>query len=338
MNAVTSLVLYGGSEFTAAYVFRPTTLIPVYDQSGTFAAAVFAETGTALYRGLDSLGWRGLNAPETSAQTAFGGLLDTVSNVFGTLLTGKQDDAGTLYRRNRAYDPMTGRFTQEDPLGLIGGLNAYAYAAGDPINFNDPYGLDTCEVIAQYAGGEFSGFGGPCGGDDPFTDSMFCRYAMQDDDAEKESGDSGESDARAESGDCGGGGQSTSSPPSSGGGPAPATAAPAQTCNQAAFGALLAFAEDASWLIGGKEVLVGAQGAKQIAGRLLAHWMTQASPGTTGGSMAVWAGVQSSHAVLAGENPSTWGGWGAFFRDNTPVLNTISKVKNEYNVCMGPAK
>ena len=59
----------------------------------------------------------------------------------GTLVTGKSDRAGTLYRRNRVYDPAVGRFTQEDPIGLAGGVNAYGFANGDPANFADPFGL-----------------------------------------------------------------------------------------------------------------------------------------------------------------------------------------------------
>jgi uncharacterized protein RhaS with RHS repeats len=34
-----------------------------------------------------------------------------------------------------------GQFTQEDPIGLAGGMNLYGYANGDPINFSDPFGL-----------------------------------------------------------------------------------------------------------------------------------------------------------------------------------------------------
>jgi RHS repeat-associated protein len=46
-----------------------------------------------------------------------------------------------LYRRERYYEPTSGRFTQEDPIGLAGGLNLYGFAGGDPVNFSDPFGL-----------------------------------------------------------------------------------------------------------------------------------------------------------------------------------------------------
>jgi RHS repeat-associated protein len=59
----------------------------------------------------------------------------------GTLVEDKEDGAGTFYRRNRLYDPATGRFTQEDPIGLAGGMNLYGFANGDPVNFSDPFGL-----------------------------------------------------------------------------------------------------------------------------------------------------------------------------------------------------
>jgi RHS repeat-associated protein len=66
----------------------------------------------------------------------------------GSLFAEGQDDGGLMYRRNRYYDPGTGQFTQEDPLGLAGGLNAYGYANGDPVDFSDPFGL-TCLVVGN---------------------------------------------------------------------------------------------------------------------------------------------------------------------------------------------
>ena len=59
----------------------------------------------------------------------------------GGLLNEQKDASGLMYRRNRYYDPQTGRFTQEDPIGIAGGLNVYGYAAGDPVSYSDPYGL-----------------------------------------------------------------------------------------------------------------------------------------------------------------------------------------------------
>jgi RHS repeat-associated protein len=57
------------------------------------------------------------------------------------VIADQQDASGLLYRRNRYYDPSTGRFTQEDPIGLAGGLNLYGFANGDPVSYSDPYGL-----------------------------------------------------------------------------------------------------------------------------------------------------------------------------------------------------
>ena len=48
---------------------------------------------------------------------------------------------GMYYVRARWYDPFLGRFLSEDPIGLAGGNNQYAYAGNDPVNFTDPTGL-----------------------------------------------------------------------------------------------------------------------------------------------------------------------------------------------------
>ncbi|MGH3428599.1 MAG: RHS repeat-associated core domain-containing protein, partial [Sciscionella sp.] len=59
----------------------------------------------------------------------------------GGLIEGQRDASGLLYKRNRYYDPASGRFTSQDPLGLGGGLNVYGFASGDPVNEDDPFGL-----------------------------------------------------------------------------------------------------------------------------------------------------------------------------------------------------
>lgn len=48
---------------------------------------------------------------------------------------------GYTYLRNRWYDPQTGRFLTQDPIGLAGGTNLYAYAGNNPVTFSDPFGL-----------------------------------------------------------------------------------------------------------------------------------------------------------------------------------------------------
>ncbi|ELY2909940.1 type IV secretion protein Rhs, partial [Cronobacter dublinensis] len=45
------------------------------------------------------------------------------------------------------YDPVAGRYTQMDPIGLAGGMNTYGYVP-DPLTWVDPLGL-TCGLAKQ---------------------------------------------------------------------------------------------------------------------------------------------------------------------------------------------
>ena len=67
----------------------------------------------------------------------------------GSLVESSTDGSGMQYMRNRYYDPVHGRFTQEDPIGLAGGLNLYGYANGDPVNYSDPFGLSPVGLFAK---------------------------------------------------------------------------------------------------------------------------------------------------------------------------------------------
>jgi len=56
---------------------------------------------------------------------------------------GVMDEGGGLYfMKWRCYDARLGRFLQRDPILLRGGLNLYAYAAGNPVRYADPDGLE----------------------------------------------------------------------------------------------------------------------------------------------------------------------------------------------------
>lgn len=50
------------------------------------------------------------------------------------------------YNRARDYDPVLGRYIQADPIGLMGDVNPYLYANGDPVNMIDPLGLDALYI------------------------------------------------------------------------------------------------------------------------------------------------------------------------------------------------
>jgi RHS repeat-associated protein len=85
------------------------------------------------------------NVVNQYAYDPFGNLAnstETVPNPFryvGAL--GVMDEGnGLLYMRARYYAPNIGRFINQDPIGLAGGLNMYAYVGNNPVSWVDPSG------------------------------------------------------------------------------------------------------------------------------------------------------------------------------------------------------
>jgi RHS repeat-associated protein len=52
------------------------------------------------------------------------------------------EESGLFYNYFRSYDPRTGRYSQGDPIGLLGGWNRFGYVGGDSLMYSDPLGLD----------------------------------------------------------------------------------------------------------------------------------------------------------------------------------------------------
>jgi RHS repeat-associated protein len=96
-------------------------------------------------------------AANTYTYDSFGNL--TVSS--GTLVnpfqyTGRDYDpeTGLRYYRARYYNPGTGRFLSEDPVGFEGsGPNFYNYVGGSPLRFVDPLGLSPSSAFACFLKG-----------------------------------------------------------------------------------------------------------------------------------------------------------------------------------------
>ena len=117
------------------------TLVPHWNARGTADNGAFADGGAdkCMNDGVD-------NFPCVRVQWPFGWTAYQQKAYVritwhGSLVEQKRDGSGMLFRRNRYVDPATGRFTQEDPIGLAGGLNLSGFAAGDPLNHTDPFGL-----------------------------------------------------------------------------------------------------------------------------------------------------------------------------------------------------
>jgi RHS repeat-associated protein len=83
---------------------------------------------------------------EREAYDAYGNSAGSAKTRYG--FTGRERDAvtGLMYYRARWYDPQLGRFISEDPIGLEGGINQFAYVGNNPQNGKDPSGLYEIDV------------------------------------------------------------------------------------------------------------------------------------------------------------------------------------------------
>ncbi|MGZ5055282.1 MAG: RHS repeat-associated core domain-containing protein, partial [Methylobacter sp.] len=84
------------------------------------------------------------NVSWTGQMDPFGSVLPINPNITQNLRFPGQyfdQETGLHYNMQRYYDPLNGgRYLQADRIGLLGGINTYAYAYNNPVNLIDPDG------------------------------------------------------------------------------------------------------------------------------------------------------------------------------------------------------
>jgi RHS repeat-associated protein len=65
------------------------------------------------------------------------------ANPFQYTARDNDSETGLRYYRARYFDSVTGRFLSEDPIEFAGGTNFYRYVENSPLNYLDPFGLQS---------------------------------------------------------------------------------------------------------------------------------------------------------------------------------------------------
>jgi RHS repeat-associated protein len=73
------------------------------------------------------------------------------------------DASGLFYNYQREYDPAVGRYSQSDPIGLIGGISTFSYAGLSPQGKIDSLGLATWTGTMSFGGTGVGLVGGVAG-------------------------------------------------------------------------------------------------------------------------------------------------------------------------------
>jgi RHS repeat-associated protein len=149
-NAIVARFVYGSKSHVPDYMFKEgQTYRIISDHLGSVRLVVNSSTGTVAQR----LDYDEYGVVINDSQPGFqpfayaGGLYDV--------------DTGLVRFGMRDYDASVGRWVQSDPIGLMGGLNTYAYVGGNPINYIDPLGLANISIGLR--GGIFEGTVGAAG-------------------------------------------------------------------------------------------------------------------------------------------------------------------------------
>ncbi|MFQ5873861.1 MAG: RHS repeat-associated core domain-containing protein, partial [Dehalococcoidia bacterium] len=134
------LELDGANVLQARYTHGPGIDEPLVMLRGTQAFFYHVDALGSVWDLTDSTG----TIARSYTYDSFGQLLaqtGTLANPYTYTARELDPETGLYYYRARYYDPTIGRFLQEDPLGLAGGINLYPYVGNSPLNFADSLGL-----------------------------------------------------------------------------------------------------------------------------------------------------------------------------------------------------
>jgi RHS repeat-associated protein len=148
------------SSTTSIYIYDGDNLIEETNAAGTAVArytqglnideplAMLRGTTTDFYE-TDGLGsvtsltnTSGANA-QTYTYDSFGNLTASTGSLTNSFrYTAREFDSepNLYFYRARYYDPNSGKFLNEDPLGFMGGLNKYSFVRNSPLNWVDRFG------------------------------------------------------------------------------------------------------------------------------------------------------------------------------------------------------
>jgi RHS repeat-associated protein len=152
-SGVTTRFAYDGLDIVQETTSTGTSLRYVHGPGIDEPLARQDGTGTGSYYHADGLGsivatTNGAGAVASTRRYDAYGNPELGGDQPGYAFTGREWDPeiGLYYFRARYYDPKLGRFTSEDPIGVRGGINLYAYVLGNPTNLVDPTGTEAYVV------------------------------------------------------------------------------------------------------------------------------------------------------------------------------------------------
>ena len=140
----------GQLEPLVTWLFEPGTFAPVAKFEGKKRYSVVTDhlgTPTMLMTEAGKLAWKAQLDVYGVPREERAGIAKEDATGNPWRYPGQYEDAetGLYYNRFRYYDPETGRYISEDPIGLDGGLKAFGYV-DDPLRWGDPFGLKACSV------------------------------------------------------------------------------------------------------------------------------------------------------------------------------------------------